>query len=317
MDKLHAMATFVRIVESGSLTGAADVQNTSLPTVVRTLASLESFLDVRLLTRTTRKITLTAEGQLYLERCRRILTDIEDTELALTSQQTEPRGKLNITAPVMFGKMHVLPKISDFLKLYNEVSIELLLLDRNINLVEEGIDVAVRIGHLEDSSMIAIPVGEIRQVLCASPDLLKITTIPQQPSDLINQKAVRVTPLSPKPSWNFYEVKNNKTSKDRIGKADTRHNAKRKRITIPISEVLSCNQVDATIDACASGIGFGMFLSYQVMPLVKQNKLRILLSEYEAEPIPVNIVYSHAKLMSTRVRVLVDYLSQTLREEIK
>ncbi|MDH3640060.1 MAG: LysR substrate-binding domain-containing protein, partial [Gammaproteobacteria bacterium] len=179
MDKLRAMTAFVQIVDRGSLTAAAVVLNKSLPSVVRTLATLEGALGVRLLNRTTRRIALTNEGQHYLARCRRILADIEEAELAVSAEQREPRGNLNITAPVLFGQMHVAPLVTSFLARFNQVHVELLLLDRLVNLVEEGVDVGIRIAHLEDSSMVAIPVGQIRRVVCASPKLLKKTGVPQ------------------------------------------------------------------------------------------------------------------------------------------
>ena len=172
MNKLNAMATFVQIVDSGSLTAAAEVLDTSLPTVVRTLASLEEYLKTRLLIRTTRKITLTEEGRSYLECCRHILFDIDDAELKLSAQQSIPSGKLSITAPVMFGSMRVAPLLNRFLIKNNQVNADLLLLDRNVNLVEEGVDVAIRIGSLSDSTMIAKNVGYVRRVICGTPKLL-------------------------------------------------------------------------------------------------------------------------------------------------
>ena len=175
MDKLLAMNTFVHIVEKGSLTAAAEALDKSLPSVVRTLAMLEEALDARLLNRSTRRIALTDEGRRYLERCRQILADIDEAEDELSSHQSEPRGHINVTAPVMFGKMHVAPAITAFLQRYERTQVDLQLLDRPVNLIEEGIDVAIRIGHLSESSMIAKPVGEIRRVLCASPDYLENT----------------------------------------------------------------------------------------------------------------------------------------------
>lgn len=296
MNKFHAMTTFVYIVDSGSLTAAAEVLGTSLPTVVRTLASLEEALSVRLLNRTTRRITLTDEGRHYLERCRRILTDIEDAELALTDQQNEPIGKLYITAPVMFGKIHVSPIINRFMKQFDRIKVEFLLLDRNVNLVEEGVDVAIRIGHLGDSSMVAKPVGKIRQVVCASPILLNKTGGLKRPEELSHNHSVRVTGLAPGPAWHFYE--------------------NGKQLTVPTSDTFVCNQVDVAIDACAAGIGFGLFLSYQVESLVKQKKLALVLVDYEPPPMPVSVVYSHPRLMSNRVRVFVDRITQELQQAL-
>jgi DNA-binding transcriptional LysR family regulator len=203
MDKLNAMATFVQIADSGGLTAAAEVLGTSPPTVVRTLAALENSLGLRLMHRTTRKVTLTDEGRHYLERCRSILSDIEDADAALTDQQSEPKGKLIITAPVLFGKLHVRPIVTRFMNEFARIRVELLLLDRTVNLVDEGIDVAIRIGHLDDSSLVARQVGLIRQVVCASPALISRTGVPERPEDLINTNCIRVTGLAPGPAWRF------------------------------------------------------------------------------------------------------------------
>lgn len=293
MDKLRAMKTFVQIVDSGSLTNAAEVLGTSLPTVVRTLADLEESITVRLMNRTTRKSTLTSEGRFYLEHCRRILSSIDDAEHALTDQQSEPIGTINITAPVMFGKIHVTPIVTRFLKQFNQIKIKFLLIDRIVDLVDEGIDVAIRIGHLSDSSMIARQVGHIRQVVCASPELLKKTGDLKRPEDLSHNNCIRVTGLAPGPSWHFYE--------------------RGRQLTITTNDTFVCNHIDAAIEACIEGIGFGVFLSYQVETLVEQEKLLYVLNDYEPPPMPVNVVYPQTRLMSARVRMVVDWLTRDLK----
>ncbi len=297
MDKLLAMKTFVQIVDRGSLTAAAEVLDRSLPSVVRSLASLEETLNIRLLNRTTRRIALTDEGRHYLERCRRILSDVEEAELALTAQQHEPSGLLRVTAPVTFGQMHVTRIATRFLERFDQVQIELLLLDRVINMVEEGIDVAIRIGHLDDSSMIAVPVGEIRQVVCASPGLLRNVGIPQRPEELSHHNCVRFTGIAPGTTWHFAESG--------------------KQLSVPVSGSFASNQAIAATEACAAGIGFGLFLSYQVEPLVKKGKLKIVLPGFEPPPMPVSVVYPHAQLLSSRVRVFVDWMKRELREVLR
>jgi DNA-binding transcriptional LysR family regulator len=196
MDKLHAMAAFACIVERGSLTAAADALGTSLPTVVRTLAALEKGLGVRLLNRTTRRIALTEEGRYYLERCRRVLADINDAEEGLSAQQKEPSGTLSVTASVMFGRMHLAPAVTAFLKQFPGTRVEMLLLDRVVGLVEEGIDVGIRIGTLSDSSLVAIPVGHVRRVVCASPALVKRTGVPSDPKALAKLDCVGFSGLA-------------------------------------------------------------------------------------------------------------------------
>ncbi len=295
MDKLHAMTTFVHIAEQGSLTRAAELLDTSLPSVVRTLAALEATLGTRLLNRTTRKIALTHEGRDYLERCRRILADIDEAEQALSSQQREPSGNLRVTAPVLFGQLHLTPIITGFIAQYKKVNVELLLLDRIVNLVEEGIDVALRIGELADSSLVAIPVGHIRRVVCASPKYLQRVGVPKHPTELAEHHCVRASELAPSQTWPFFE--------------------KGRALHVHINGPFVCNHIAANIDACASGLGFGMFLSYQVQHLLAQKKLTRVLESFEPAPLPVSIVYPHAKLLSTRVRCFVDWTTQRLRPD--
>src|SRR6185295_1007756 len=203
MDKFTAMKTFVRIVEAGSLTGAANGLDTSLPTVVRTLAALERELGVSLLKRTTRRIHLTDEGTQYLERCRDILTATQEAEDILVARRTEPVGKLSVTASVAFGRRYLTPIVCGFLQRYPKVTADVLLVDRVVDLIEEGMDAAIRIGHLRDSSLVAIEVGRVRRVVCASEKYLRRHGVPQSPSDIRNHRCVRHLGLSPRSEWHF------------------------------------------------------------------------------------------------------------------
>ena len=292
MDKLEAMRTFVDIVDHGSLTAAANAAGRSLPTVVRVLAALEDSLGTRLLRRTTRRMSLTPEGRTYLEHCRRILADVEEAELSVVSGQSEPRGAIRMTAPVLFGQMHVAPAVTEFLRRYEAVQVELLLLDRVVNLVEEGIDLAVRIAHLTDSTMIGVPVGRVRRVVCASPALLRDEGTPAHPRELGERRCVRFRGIAPGDNWIFHDAG--------------------RELAVKVTGDLICNQVAAARQACAEGLGFGLFLSYQVEPLVRDGRLELVLEEYEPLPIPVNLVYPEARLISTRVRALIDSLKETL-----
>ncbi len=292
MDKLLAMRSFVAIVDHGSLTAAATVLGRSLPTMVRTLAALEQSLGTRLLRRTTRRMSLTAEGQGYVERCRRILGDIEEAEASVTRGQLEPRGQIRMTAPVLFGQMHVAPPLTEFLRRFDGVQVELMLLDRVVNLVEEGIDLAVRIAHLTDSSMVAVPVGRVRRVLCASPALLRAEGLPGHPRELSERPCVRFRGINPGDSWSFQDAG--------------------REISVKTRGSFTCNQAAAAAQACAEGLGFGMFLSYQVEPLVRNGRLRLVLADFELPSLPVSLVYPEARLVSTRLRALVDWLKQTL-----
>jgi DNA-binding transcriptional LysR family regulator len=286
MDKFAAMATFVRIVERGSLTAAANSLNTSLPSVVRILAQLERQLGVSLLNRTTRRIHLTDEGARYLERCRVILSEVQDADAELSTSQAEPQGRLTVTASVLFGRRYVAPIVSEFVRRHPNVNMEMLFVDRVVNMVEEGIDVAVRIGHLRDSSLVAIHVGQVRRVVCASPQYLRRHGIPRTPEDVRAHRCLRHMGLSPRNEWNF--------------------RAGRRAMTIPISCAIVCNEIDSTLNACVTGLGLGMFLSYQTAPYRRSNKLRYVLEEFETEAVPVQITYPHTRRLSTTVRAFVD-----------
>lgn len=293
MDKLTAMQTFVTIVDAGSLTQAAGRLGKALPTVVRSLASLERALGVPLLRRTTRRMSLTEEGRLYVERCRRILADVAETEQALTHQQSEPRGELRVTAPVLYGQRKVMPAVIGFLREHERVTVDLVLLDRVVNLVEEGIDVGIRIASLADSSVIATRVGEVRSVVVASRSLLRRVGVPKHPRDLERGPHVGFHREGGSPSaWSF--------------------EADGGTVSVPIRGRLSCNQGAAALEACAAGLGFGRFLSYQVEPFVADGRLRIVLSRFEPPPIPIHVVFAHARLMSPRVRAFVDWMKERL-----
>ncbi len=296
MNKVQAMTTFVTIVNEGSLTAAAEVLNKSLPTVVRSLATLENFLGVRLLNRTTRRMALTEEGRHYLNRCQKILADINEAEIELSAEHAEPSGSLKVTASQLFGHMHVAPIVTGFLERYHDMRVSLLLLDRVVNLVEEGLDVGVRIGKLADSSMIAIPVGETRRVVCASPRFLEASGQPGIPEDLFDQACVKFSGITVGNNWQFKEG----------GK--TRN--------IQIKPVFTCNQAAASIEACEAGLGYGVFLSYMVAPQLKAGTLRLVLDEFETSPLPVHVVYQHAKYISTRTRVFVDWMTRELRQQL-
>ncbi|MGD8853655.1 MAG: LysR family transcriptional regulator [Gammaproteobacteria bacterium] len=296
MDKLQAMSVFVQIAERGSFTAAAEAIGKSLPSVVRILANLEDTLQARLLNRTTRRLALTEEGRIYLENCRHILAEIDDAEAAVGQQQTAPSGLINVTAPVRFGELHVAPAINAYLERYPSVRIRLLLLDRTIDMLEEGIDVAIRIAPLSDSSLIARSVGEIRQVVCASPDLLQRHGRPERPEVLSELPCVRFTGLSTASVWRFDDG--------------------RKPLAVRIDGPLTCNQVNASVQACIDGLGFGRFLCYQVMPAVRRGELKIVLQAFEPEPTPLSLFILENRLLSTRIRTFVDWMAEALPESL-
>ncbi|MEQ8858475.1 MAG: LysR family transcriptional regulator [Pseudomonadales bacterium] len=295
MDKLTAMRTFVEIVDRGSLTAAADALDRSQASVVRGLAALEKHLGVVLLRRTTRRMSLTPEGQDFLERCRAILADVEEAERAVARNQAELSGALRVTAPVEFGRMHLAPLIAEFLLHHHGVRADLLLLDRNVDLVSEGIDLALRIGALADSSLVAIRLGEVRRVTVASPRLLKQSELPDHPDELSRLPCVRQQNLPGlETTWLFSDG--------------------RKDISIPVDGRFGVNQIAAATAACVSGMGFGQFLSYQVRDLIAAGELLTILEEYQPEPWPVSLVYHGGRMVPSRLRALIDWLKDGLIE---
>ena len=292
MDKLQALQTFVSIVDRGGLTRAAESLGTSLPSVVRILAGLEREVGVRLLNRTTRRMHLTDEGSLYLE-CRAILAAVRDADASLAARRLAPAGRLAVTAPVLFGRRHVVPIVTAFLARHAAVEAELSLLDRAVGLVDEGLDLGVRIGKLADSSLVAVAVGEVRRVVCASPAYLRKHGVPETPEALRGHACIRFAGVTPASEWRF-----------RKG---------RRTEAVAVKARLVTNQVDAALRACEDGLGIGMFLSYQVAPSVAGRKLRYLLTDFEREPVPVQVIYPTARLRSSTVRAFVDFAVPRLR----
>jgi DNA-binding transcriptional LysR family regulator len=206
MDKLKAMQIFVSIADEGSLTAAARAMNSSLPAVVRSLAALEARLGLRLFNRTTRRISLTEEGRHYLQSCREVLAAVENAETALTAEAAEPGGQLTVTAPLLFGQMYVAPAVTRFVQRHAKMRVSLVLLDRVVNLLEEGIDVGIRIGPLEDSTLVAQPLGRVRRMVVASPEYLRRHGTPRHPRDLLKANCVRFSGGTV-PWWTFHEGK--------------------------------------------------------------------------------------------------------------
>ncbi len=285
------MEVFVRIVDAGSLTAAAESLGMSVPAVVRSLAALERAVGVRLLNRTTRRSSLSDEGREYYERARHVLAAVEDADAALSARRAAPKGRLRLTAPVMYGRLHVAPVVAEFIAKHPAVEVELVLLDRVVDLVEEGIDAGVRIGRLPESTLIALPVGETRRVVCASPAYLRRAGVPKTPAELAAHAAVVFSGLGGS-EWSFE------------GEAPRR---------VPVRAVLRTNQVDAALEACERGLGCGQFLSYQVEAAVAAGRLRRVLEAFEPAPVPVQIVYPHGRLLSSNVRAFVDFAAPRLR----
>jgi DNA-binding transcriptional LysR family regulator len=295
MDRLQAMTTYVAVVDSGGFASAARKLNLSPPVVTRAVAELEERLGLRLLTRTTRVVRVTDAGARFAEDCRRILADIEEAETVATGTHAAPRGTLTLTAPVLFGHLYVTPVLVRYLQQYPEVDAQCLFLDRVVNVVEEGIDVAVRIGELPDSSLQAVRVGRVRRVLVAAPSYLKAQGVPQRPEDLARHAIVSASGVTPVSEWRFNDA----------GKPLLQRMQPRMRTTTN----------DSAIAAAVAGLGVTRLLSYQVAAHVRSGALQVLLEDFETAPLPVHVVHHEGRRATQKVRAFIDLAVDTLRAD--
>ncbi len=298
MDRFEAMSMLVSVTETGSLSAASRALQVPLATLSRKISDLEALLGTRLLTRTTRKLTLTDVGVAYVASARRILEQVEEAERTAAGEFTMPRGELVVTAPIMFGRLHVLPVVAGFLAAFPEINIRLALGDRNVNLVDDHVDMAVRIGKLPDSSMVATSIGTMRLVTCASPALLAARGEPLEPAALGRFPCVAVgTPL-PSPSWRFRDP--------RSGAA----------IDIPLQPRLTVTTTEAAVDAASLSVGVTRLLHYQVVDPVDRGQLRIILAAYEPEAAPVHLLHVSRGQMPLKMRRFLDFAAPRLRQAI-
>ncbi len=295
MDKLRTMSVFVSVAEEAGFAPAARRLNISPPSVTRAVSELEARLGCRLLHRTTRSVRLTEAGQRYLGDCRRILSEIEEAERHAGGVHAAPRGRVSVTASVMFGRVVMLPLLLDLLDSYPDISVSTLFVDRVVHLIDEGIDVAVRIAELPDSSLTAIRVGSVRRVLCASPGYLATRGRPRGPRDLSEHEIVHFATMTPSGEWAF--AKDGKTQ------------------TVKLESRLRVNTADAAIAAALAGRGITRVLSYMIAPQVAQGTLEVLLQDQEPPPVPVHVVHKEAGQTSARVRAVVDQLVERLRKD--
>ena len=286
------MAILVAAVEAGSLSAAARRLRTPLATVSRKVSELEAHLKTRLLIRANRRLTLTEAGQSYVAACRRILEEVDEAERTAAGEFSAPRGDLAVAAPIVFGRLHVLPITIAFLRTYAEIDIRLALADRMINLMEEHIDAAVRIGALPDSSLVAMRLGAVRRVVCASPAYLAAHGTPATPADLAAHACVAFEGLSAV-TWRF-----------RAGKTD---------LAVPIRARLSVTTAEAAIDAALAGVGLTRVLSYQVAQALRTGALTIVLAEFETEPWPVHLVHAGDRLLPLKLRAFLDFAAPRLK----
>src|SRR4051812_47221850 len=289
MDRIDAMQAFVAVADLQGFAPAARKLGLSASGVTRLIAALEEHVGARLLQRTTRSVTLTDVGARYLERVRRILTDVEEAEASAQAERTRPSGRLVVSAPNGFGRIHVAPLVSTYLKRYPEVSGELRLSDRMINLVEDGVDCAVRIGHLADSSLVARTVGDMRRIVVASKTYLKRRGEPKLPADVAAHDTIQFGATATASEWRFVEA----------GR-DTR---------IACAPRLSTNSSDAAIWHAVQGGGLTRVLAYQATEAIAKGRLKIVLAEFEQPPLPINIVYPTSRLLSAKVRTFIDLVA--------
>ncbi|TFW19580.1 LysR family transcriptional regulator [Duganella callida] len=295
MDQLHLMKVFVAVGEEESFAGAARKLDLSPAAVTRAIAGLEEELGVKLLLRTTRHVRLTEAGSRYLDDTRNILASIAEANQAAAGVNATPKGNLSVTASVLFGKAFVTPSIVRYLQAYPEVEVSAYFLDRVVNLVEEGMDVAVRIGHLPDSSMKALRVGQVRRVLCAAPAYLAAHGVPQHPADLLRHTVIAASNVSPRVEWKFGAVDD--------------------PTLVRMKPRLTVTSNDAAIEAAASGLGICRLLSYQIAEQVAAGRLQIILQDYEEAPWPVHVLHRESKFGSTKVRNFIDMLADDLRAQ--
>jgi DNA-binding transcriptional LysR family regulator len=283
MDRLEAMRTFVAVAKLGGFAEAARKLRRSPSVVTRAIAQLEDELGLTLLLRTTRSLRLTEGGEVYLENCQQILADVDSAERRARGEDAQPRGHLKVAAPIVFGRLHVLPVIRSLLQTYRSLSIEFSLSDRNVHLVDEGIDVAVRIGALTDSRLIAVKLAEVSRVVVASAAYLKKHGIPKSPGELVDHDVIAFEGIGLVDDWRF----------------DPREKP------VQLEPRLTVNSADTAIAAAEAGVGITRPLSYQVEAAVRAGRLLPILQQFAPPPAPVNAIYPLRRIPSANVAVFV------------
>jgi len=296
MDRFRAMQVFQESVQGGSFSAAGRKLGIPLATVSRIVADLETHLKTRLLNRSTRHIALTDAGRTYLAACKQILEQLEEAERGAAGEYSTPRGELTVAAPIVFGRLHVLPVISAFLRAYPDIDVRLTQSDRLVHLLDEHVDVAVRIGPLPDSGLIASRVGSIRQIVCASADYLRAKGTPLTPQDLTKHDCITFEGSRTRVEWIFGSEKDQQS--------------------ISIHSRLAVNTAEAAIDAAMGGLGVTSVLSYQVAELVRSGAMKIILERYEPPPWPIHLLYGSRGLVPLKLRAFLDFATPRLRERL-
>jgi DNA-binding transcriptional LysR family regulator len=293
MNQLHLITVFVAVVDTHGFAGAARKLNMSPPAVTRAINELEAHLGLRLLTRTTRTVRVTDAGERYAQDCRRILAELQEADESVSGMHLAPKGRLTITAPVLFGSIYVTPIVTEYLSRYPQVSVSCLFLDRVVNLLEEGVDAAVRIGELPDSSMQAIAVGQVRRVICASPDYLERHGTPQVPDDLSAHTIVSVGGQTPHTEWRLLD--------------------KGLPCSVRLHARMTTTTNDSALTAAVEGFGLTRLLSYQAQAHLRTGQLQAVLTAYEPAPLPIHVVHRQGRQAPQRVRAFLDLAIDRLR----
>jgi DNA-binding transcriptional LysR family regulator len=298
IDRLDAMRVFVTALDEGSLVGAGRRLGRSPAAVTRAIAFLESHVGAQLLHRTTRKIRLTETGERYVSVCQHVLLHLQEADLLVTGDRAAPRGVLTVTAPVMFGTRILRPIIGAFLRNHPAVQIRYLLLDRMVNMIDEGVDVAIRIAQLPDSSLIAMHIGEVRRVLCASPDYLARKPPITAPSDLAEHDCIAVAQLTPNELWSFPPAPGSRVAR-----------------TVRVKPRFMVNVDEAAVNAAVAGEGIVRIMSYKIDREVRDGRLVVLLPEDELPRLPVHLIVPDGRLAMAKVRAFVDFVRPRLKSE--
>jgi DNA-binding transcriptional LysR family regulator len=296
MDRLDAMQVMLTAVECGSLSKASRKLGQPLATVSRKVSELESHLKADLLIRSSKGLELTPAGRTYVTSARTLLEQLSEVERAAAGEYTAPRGDLVVTAPMMFGRLHVLPVITAFLTAFPEVSVELMLTDRLAHFLDDHVDVALRIGDLPDSSLIAPQLGTVRRVTCASPLYLGLRAAPAAPQDLADHDVISFDSVSSLTTWRYWSDGT--------------------ELAVRLRSRLSVNTIDAAIDAGVAGAGVVRAVSYQVANHVRNDRLRLLLEAYEPTPLPVRLVYARQSRLPLKLRAFYDFVAPRLRQRL-
>ncbi|MER9758228.1 LysR family transcriptional regulator [Mesorhizobium sp. M0166] len=297
MDRLEAMSILIASAEAGSFSAAGRQLGVPLPTISRKVADLEAHLNTQLLVRSTRKLSLTEAGLAYVAACKRILEQVDEAESQAAGEYTVPRGTLAMTAPIVFGRLHVVPVVNEFLARFAQINVQLTLSDHTINIVDEHVDLAVRVGALPDSTLVATKVGEIRRVVCGSPGYFAAHGVPKTPDDLADHMCVTFTALASGMTWIF----------NPRGKAT--------KGVRPYCR-LRINTAESAIDAAIAGVGVTNVLSYQVARAVAAGKLRLVLQDYEPDPIPVHLVHAGHAILPLKLRRFTEFAASRLRKSL-